>query len=94
MLPNQIEEQLLERDLVMLREYANRRLLPSRRLQLQTAMVVQYLHADPTKPLSFYDVTTEPAPMPEDTADDIGSLFAAVAGGNVFKLGQGRKKKG
>lgn len=96
MLPNEVEEGLLERDLMMLRQYANRHLLPTRRLQLQMMKIAQYVHADPTRPLSFYDVLVVP-PVGEaidDGAEEVGSVLAAVSGGNVIKLGQGRKKKG
>lgn len=77
----------------MLREYANRHMLPGRRLQMQVAKVVQYVHGDATKTLSYYDILAKPAPAPEDDAEEIGSMFAAVTGGNVIKLGQGRKRK-
>lgn len=95
MTPSQVEASLLERDLVMLMKYAERHLLPARRLQLQVARVAQYVHADSTKPLSHYDIASIAAPAEpneDETAEDVGAVFAATAGGNVVML-KGRKRK-
>lgn len=91
--PGQVANSLLERDLAMLLKYAEKHLLPHRRMQLQLAKVAQYVHADSTKPLSHYIVGFPQAANdgPDDTAEDVGSIFAAVSGGNVVML-KGRKK--
>lgn len=75
----------------MMRVYAERHLLPWRRLQLQTA-IVGMVSGAPNTPLSAYDVDPVRAPVVEDTADEIGAVFAAVSGGNIVKL-KGWKKR-
>jgi hypothetical protein len=74
----------------MMRVYAERHMLPWRRLQLQTAVAAMSA-SDRRLPFSAYDVDAPPAPLIEDTADEVGSMFAAVTGGNVVKL-KGYKK--
>ena len=95
MTPSQVEENLLERDLILMSLYARKHMLPARRLQRQMAMVAQLVHADPTRPFSFYDVSLWGiTPVVEDADDgDLLGLLAASGGGNVVQLSRTRKKK-
>lgn len=55
--------------------------------------IVAKVGSDGKYPFSAYDVDAPQAPPIDDTADEVGSMFAAVTGGNVIKL-KGYKRKG
>ena len=75
--------------------YARRRWLPSRRLELLLANIARMTaNADSIAPFVFdpalRDLLT---PKPVATAGMAANAFAAIAGsGRIFKLGQKRKK--
>lgn len=93
MTPSQVAANLLERDLALMQAYARKRLLPTRRLQLQMAVAAQAAHGSGA-PLRAFDVDgagQEAVVAKDDTPEEVGSVFAAVSGGNVVML-KGRKK--
>lgn len=94
MSPWQIEQTLLERDLVLLLKYAEKRMLPTRRLQMQIARLCQITAGDPNKSLGDY-LFDPPAPQgPDDNAAQFaGETLAAMGGGKVFVLGRKRKQR-
>lgn len=86
---------MLERDVIMYMQYARRHRLPTRRLQLQMALVAQMTH-NPANPLTYYDVDDRTIKTEIDTGgdEDMHAMTSAlVAGGNVIRL-KGWKKKG
>jgi len=93
MTPWQVEECLSERDLVMLLKYAEKRMLPTRRLQMQIARLCQITASDPSKRLGEY-LFDPPDQEPEaDVAHLAGETLADMGGARVYVLGRKKKQR-
>lgn len=92
MTPNEVAERLLERDLAMMLKYAEKRMLPTRRIQMQIARLCQITAGDASKTLGEF-LFDPPVPIdPAEEAHTAGETLADIGGGGrVYVLG--RKKK-
>lgn len=83
MLPGELADRLTEADFMMLSAYAQKRMLPTRRLQLTIARVAQAHAGGKLADFLFDPVEAKPTPT------DAGDALAAAGGVGVKR----RKKK-
>jgi len=78
----------------MMQIYAQRHMLPTRRLQLQLALIAQATARDPKATLQDFLFDYVPPPAPGEEVEAAGNALADMAGGgNVVVLGRKKKDK-
>jgi hypothetical protein len=101
MMPHEVIQKLPERDLAMLMVYAQRYMLPQRRMQVQMALAAQVM-ASGTRPLADFDIlyvldasrkAMEHAERANAQAHDTANLFAGMTGKGIVVVGRKRRER-